>query len=291
LFLNFKKINIEDNLIEIPKGASINIVTNLILEDENIINKKIYLNYLRIYSKFYKKIKFGEFNINNKFTLFKVTNLISNPSNFYREFKIIGGWQTYQLKKLLKEKFNLSNSIPYNDIIADTYNYQSHNDFSEIYNLMKNFKIKFFSKYKDNELLKKYTIEQIMVISSLVEKEGREDNDKRLVSSVILNRLENKLKLEIDATTIFSITKGEYKFDRKLTLKDLKYKDKYNTYFIRGLPPKPICYVSRKTIEIVMENYKSDYLFYFFNEKDDKHIFSKSFNEHKKLLKKYRKNE
>ena len=130
-----------------------------------------------------------------------------------------------------------------------------------------------------------------MIIASLVEKEGREDNDKRLVSSVILNRLENKLKLEIDATTIFSITKGEYKFDRKLTLKDLKYKDQYNTYFIRGLPPNPICYVSRKTIEIVMENYTSDYLFYFFNEKDDKHIFSKSFNEHKKLLKKYRKNE
>ena len=99
----------------------------------------------------------------------------------------------------------------------------------------------------------------------------------------------NKLKLEIDATTIFSITKGEYKFDRKLTLKDLKYKDKYNTYFIRGLPPKPICYVSRKTIEIVLENYKSNYLYYFFDENNQRHTFSKSFEEHKKLLKEYRK--
>ena len=50
-------------------------------------------------------------------------------------------------------------------------------------------------------------------------------NDKKLISSVIFNRLKNKMKLQIDASTIFSITKGKYKFDRKLSLNDLKIKD------------------------------------------------------------------
>ena len=156
---------------------------------------------------------------------------------------------------------------------------------------MKNNKDKFFLKNKDNFLLKKYSINEIMTIASLVEKEGKSVHDQRLISSVILNRLDNNLKLQIDATTIYSITKGKHKFNRKLTYQDLKIKDKYNTYFINGLPPHPICYVSRKTIEIVLENYNSNYLFYFFDEKNDNHIFSSTYKKHKKLLEIYRNNE
>ena len=127
-----------------------------------------------------------------------------------------------------------------------------------------------------------------MIIGSLVEKEGKTEEDKRLISSVIFNRLSKNLKLQIDATTIFSITKGRYKLERKLTYKDLKIKDKFNTYFIYGLQPEPICYVSRKTIEIVLENYKSSYLFYFYDENLEKHVFSQTYKIHKKLLDKYR---
>ena len=127
-----------------------------------------------------------------------------------------------------------------------------------------------------------------MTIASLVEKEGIDDLDKKLISSVIINRLEKKMKLQIDATTIFSITKGGYKFDRKLTKKDLKLEDEFNTYYILGLPPHPICYVSRKTIELVLDNYKSDYLFYFYNSILKKHVYSKTYEEHKQKLIKYR---
>ena len=97
------------------------------------------------------------------------------------------------------------------------------------------------------------------------------------------------MKLQIDASTIFAITKGEFKFTRKLRYKDLKINDIYNTYFIYGIPPNPICYVGRKTIEIVLENYKSEFLYYFFNNELNKHIFSKTYHEHKNKLIKYRK--
>ena len=98
------------------------------------------------------------------------------------------------------------------------------------------------------------------------------------------------MKLQIDASTIFSITQGKYKFERKLSLNDLNIVDQYNTYYIYGLPPTPICFVSRKTIEIVLENYNSDYLFYFYNDKLKKHIFSRTFSQHKEKLNKYRQN-
>ena len=98
------------------------------------------------------------------------------------------------------------------------------------------------------------------------------------------------MKLQIDASTIFSITKGKFKLNRELLIKDLKIKDMHNTYYIKGLPPSPICFVSKKTIEIVLEDYKSEYLFYFYNKDLKKHIYSKTFDQHKIKLNKYRTN-
>jgi len=290
-YLNIKKFYEKEYLINITQGAGINKIVDLILTNENFLNKKIYSSYLKVFSKYYDTIKFGEFKIDKKLSLIKITDIISKPSNVYREFTIISGWHIYQLEKLIIEKFNVPYSIEYTNIIADTYMYQSHNNFQEIIELMKNTKDNFFNKYNDNELLNKYSIDEIMIIASLVEKEGKLDNDKRLISSVILNRLDKNLKLEVDATTIFSITKGKYKLDRSLTYKDLKIQDKYNTYFVKGLPPQPICYVSRKTIEIVLENYKSNYLFYFYDKNIQKHVFSKTYKEHKKFLEEYRNSE
>ena len=144
-------------------------------------------------------------------------------------------------------------------------------------------------KKLDNKILKKFTFEEIMTIASLVEKEGLDYIDKKNISAVIFNRLNNNMKLQIDASTIFSMTKGKHKFERKLKLKDLKYPDSFNTYHIKGLPPSPICYVSKKTIDIVFENHRSEYFFYFYDENLKQHIYSKTFKEHKLKLNEYRK--
>ena len=47
-------------------------------------------------------------------------------------------------------------------------------------------------------------------------------------------------------------------------------------------------YVSKETIDLIFENYQSDFLFYFFNNRLNKHIFSKTFKEHKSKLNEYR---
>ena len=96
------------------------------------------------------------------------------------------------------------------------------------------------------------------------------------------------MRLQIDATVIYSITKGKYDFQRNLTYKDLKIKDPYNTYVFHGLPPEPISYVGRKTIELIFENYKTNYLFYFYDDFKKKHIFSKNYNKHIQKLNDYR---
>ena len=80
----------------------------------------------------------------------------------------------------------------------------------------------------------------------------------------------------------------KYDLDRELRLKDLKIKHPYNTYHIKGLPPSPISYVGSKTIELIFENYKSKYLYYFYNNVVKKHIYSETYIDHKRKLSEYR---
>ncbi|SVA37041.1 uncharacterized protein METZ01_LOCUS89895 [marine metagenome] len=150
-------------------------------------------------------------------------------------------------------------------------------------------KKKFFDKFQNNELLNLYTEKEILIISSLIEKEANNIDDKKLIASVIFNRLKNNMRLQIDATVIFSLTEGKFKLNRKLTLTDLKIQHPFNTYYIYGLPPDLISYVGPETVKIVLENPKSDFLFYFYNILEKKHIFSKNFKEHKIKLNEYRK--
>ena len=107
--------------------------------------------------------------------------------------------------------------------------------------------------------------------------------------NIFVNRLNKNMKLQIDATVIASLTEGKFKLDRSLTTKDLKYDHPLNTYIIKGIPEEMICYVGQETVELLLENPKSNFLFYFFNILENKHIFSKNYESHRKQLNEYRK--
>ena len=55
-----------------------------------------------------------------------------------------------------------------------------------------------------------------------MKKKAKNHLDKKLIASVIFNRLEKKMKLQIDATVIYAKTNGEFKYNQKLTYNDLK---------------------------------------------------------------------
>ena len=146
----------------------------------------------------------------------------------------------------------------------------------------------FKNKFKSHHLSEKYSLNEIFVIGSLLEKEGIDYEDKKKIYSVIMNRLKLNMKLQIDATVIFSLTGGKTDLGRKLTYADLKIDNPYNTYKNYGLPPGPISYVGHKTIELIFEDYKTEFLFYFYNSFENKHIFSLNYKDHLKKLNEYR---
>tara|TARA_B100000029_G_C17517981_1_gene938809 strand:- start:330 stop:1271 length:942 start_codon:yes stop_codon:yes gene_type:complete len=234
------------------------------------------------------QIHYGKFVLNKNLNYYKLLNTIKLPSNYYEKITIVEGWSKNDLNKILLKNFDNFYSLEYSDIIADTYMFSEGSSFEDFKKQLDKKYIEIKNKYKNHNLLKKFSFNEILIIGSLLEKEGLDNDDKRLIYSVIINRLNSKMKLQIDATVIFSITKGYKDLDRNLNFDDLKINDPYNTYFIFGLPPKPISYVGYKTIEIIFENYKSDYLFYFYNSLENKHIFSLNYKKHLEKLNAYR---
>ena len=287
--LFFKNINLDNNIINIQKGEATLLIINKITSNENYLEKRFYNFIILITDKYYKPINYGKFLINKNTNIFEILKIITSKSNYNYKITIVEGWEKYQLNKYLSIYYNEINSIPYNQLIANTYLIDSSKSFNDFKIFIYNYKKNFFKEYEDNKLIKKYGINNILILASLIEKEAKNEYDKSLISSVILNRLNKNMRLQIDASVIASITEGEYKLDRPLNFKDLKYVHPLNTYIIDGIPNKMICYVGEETIRILLKNPKSDFLFYFYNILEEKHIFSKNFTDHKKRLNEYRK--
>ena len=284
-----RNLNFNKNQLNIERGESFENILIKNINNLSNIDIEIVKFYLKIKNIFHENfIHYGNFNIAKEDTILDLINLISKPSNILNKITIVEGWSQKQLSSELSKHFEDFLPIPYLNVIADTYYLEKNSNFIFFIDKIKEVKNNYFSKYSNHKFLNNFSENEIMIIGSILEKEGLEKVDKQKISSVIFNRLKQNMKLQIDATVVYAITNGSYDLDRKLLLSDLKIKHPYNTYLNYGLPPKPISYVGRKTLDLLFENYQSDFLFYFFNKSLNKHIFSKTYKEHKEKLNEYR---
>lgn len=282
-----KEINLKNDYFFIKKNENYNNIINNNIRDSNI-NLFFYKLTLRVYLFVNNEIHFGKFKLKKKTNYVQILKTIASPSNFYNKITVVEGWSKNDLNIILLKNFKDFYEVGYDKIIADTYILSEGTSFLTFKKQLDKRFLLIKKKFKENPLLEKYSFQEILVIGSLLEKEGINYDDKRKIYSVIMNRLKLNMKLQIDATVIFSLTNGERDLNRQLTYADLKIENLYNTYRNYGLPPGPISYVGHKTIEIIFEDYKTDYLFYFYNSFENKHIFSLNYKDHLKRLNEYR---
>jgi len=126
------------------------------------------------------------------------------------------------------------------------------------------------------------TLPEVVTIASLVEREGKVDEDRPLIASVIYNRLRLGMPLEVDASI-------EYTFPEHhdvITKRDLEIDSPYNTYRHTGLPPTPIANPGKASLDAAFEPAKSEYLYYV--AKPDGHsAFAKTLQEHNANVARY----
>lgn len=132
-----------------------------------------------------------------------------------------------------------------------------------------------------DERVSNITKEQL-IIASIVEREAQKAEDRPLVASVIWNRLNIGMKLDIDATVQYAL--GFWKKD--LALEDLAVKSPYNTYTNPGLPPTPICNPGLSVIKAVQNPAKTDYLYYLTGKDGNMH-YATTIDQHNANVAKY----
>lgn len=119
---------------------------------------------------------------------------------------------------------------------------------------------------------------EVMTLASIVEEETNQDDERATVASVYLNRLRLGMPLQADPTVKYAV--GDFTL-RRILNKHLAVESPYNTYRYKGLPPGPICTPSIKSIDAVLSNKKTDYLY--FCAKEDfsgHHNFARTPTEH-----------
>ena len=124
---------------------------------------------------------------------------------------------------------------------------------------------------------------KLVTLASIVEKESGHADEQPMIASVFWNRIEKKMRLQSDPTTIYALFPN---FDGNLRRVHLNEKTDYNTYQIPSLPLGPIANPGLSAIQAVLNPESSDYL-YFVSKGDGYHIFSKDYETHRQRVVQY----
>ena len=116
---------------------------------------------------------------------------------------------------------------------------------------------------------------EFFTIASLIEAEAKLDEDRPLVSSVIKNRLEENMLLQIDATVLYSLQKRK----SQVLLVDLQIDSPYNTYKYTSLPPTPISGFGEKSMEAIFNTPENSFIYYLLTDTNGKMTFTDNYEE------------
>ena len=136
------------------------------------------------------------------------------------------------------------------------------------------------------------TLHEVITLASIIEREALLADERPLIASVFLNRLEAGIALYADPTVQFAITEGIEErpaggwWKRELTIEDLAFDSSYNTYIVAGLPPGPIASPGLGAILAVLRPASTDYL-YFVAKGDGSHAFAETLAEHEANVERY----
>jgi UPF0755 protein len=110
----------------------------------------------------------------------------------------------------------------------------------------------------------------IVTTASLIETEAKLAEERRLVASVIYNRLQKNIPLAVDSAVIYaSKLEGKWRYDGKVYLSDIERRSPYNTRIYAGLPPGPVASPGESSLQAALNPATSDYLYYVRNPARD----------------------
>ncbi len=200
------------------------------------------------------------------------------------------GYRTEQIARVLADAGLISyetfaeRAIPEEGyLFPDTYRLYKKTTPDEIIKKMKeNFERKIAPEVRSEIARQKKTLSDVVIMASIVEKEARTSEDKKIIAGILWKRQKEGIGLQVDATLTYLLGKTS----AELTESDLRIDSPYNTYKYRGLPKGPISNPGLETILATVYPTLSPYYYYLSDSNGSMH-YARTFEEHKKNKYKY----
>lgn len=123
-------------------------------------------------------------------------------------------------------------------------------------------------------------------IASIVQREAAGDEDRKLIAGILWNRLNQGMKLEVDATVQYAVGSSERGWWPQIIRADLEIDSPYNTYMYEGLPPHAISNPGIAAIDAVLYPEDTECLYYL-HDRERKIHCAKTFEEHERNIETY----
>lgn len=174
-------------------------------------------------------------------------------------------------------------------LFPDTYNYNTKTTAEDLVRAMVNrFEEVFTPEWAARAGQLGLTINQVVTLASIIEKEAKVPDERPHMAAVFLNRLRRGMPLASDPTFIYAAKlAGNYDGNPN----EPRYRESmspYNTYKFAGLPPGPIASPGRASLEAVLFPDSSDDLYFVLNDANGRHKFSRTAAEHNAAVEEYR---
>lgn len=276
----------------IQKGEGVREIANK-LKREGLIKNPVAFFILIRKEDMDGKIQAGDFRLSPSMTAFEIAQTLTHGT-LDAWVTIPEGKRAEEIAEILKTSVPSYQSSWRDELVKhegylfpDTYLVPKDGDINLIISIMKNnFEKKFASITLNKTGLSK---EEIVIVASLIEREAKLDEDRSLVASVILNRLNIGMKLDIDATVQYVLgyqNSQKNWWKKELTKDDLNINSAYNTYRNQGLPPAPISNPGLAVLRAVVNAPDTDY-FYYISDRNGRNHYARTLEEHNKNIIKY----
>lgn len=281
------------------------------LEKERLVRMATLFRIYTIFSGVSDKLQAGEYMLSPSMTIPEIAEKFVSGDVVKKIITIIEGWNLNDVAEYMEGKGFEKNQfleITQKDfsgefsflkdkpkdlslegyLFPDTYYINKQRTINKeqleelISKMLENFDNKLTPEMREEISRQGKTIFEIVTMASMIEKEVKTPEDKKIVSGILWERLENSTPLQVDSTISYLTSKQ----GSNISIEETKIDSPYNTYKYRGFPLGPISSPGLESILASIYPESSDY-WYYLSTLGGETIFSKTLEEHNIAKEKY----
>lgn len=277
----------------INKGDGLYSITKR-LSSEYLVRNRIIFLLIAKKMGIEKKIQAGDYRLSKRMSAEEIAQALTHGTSD-EWITLVEGLRKEEVAQQLSEQFSID-QIPFIEqakegrVFPDTYLLPKDTTISSINQLFEATFQKKFAEARNQYPFVKRSDKEVLILASLIEREAKFSDDRKLIGSIILKRAENDWPLQLDATVQYALgyQRNEHTWwKRVLSFEDLKVDSTYNTYTHTGFPPAPICSPSLDSIKAAFASDPNTPYFYYVSDKKGRVHPAKTLEEHNENIKKY----